>query len=91
MFLGSCLFWQSVAVEEVSDGLVVLSLGFVGPTVHGQRELLFGSRGAALGLGVTLLDEGLDVGVVVFFHTITIHPFEDPRGKGRPVCKLTLK
>ena len=64
--LGSCLLWQSVAVEEVSDGLVVVLLSKVGPTVYGQRELLFGSRSAALGLGVTLLEEDLNVGVVVF-------------------------
>ena len=55
----------SVAVEEVRDSLVVVFLSEVGPTVYGQRELLFGSRSAALGLGVALLEEGLYVRVVV--------------------------
>ena len=60
------MFWWSETVEEVSDGFVVFFLSEVGPTIHGQRELLFGSRRAALGHSVALLEEGLDVRIVVF-------------------------
>ncbi len=61
----------SVAIEELSDSFIILSLSIEGATVLGQRELLGSSRTPCFGDGVTFFEKGLNVRVVVF-HILNI-------------------
>lgn len=53
----------SVTVEKISESFVVVSFGLKSATVDRQRELLLGSRSAAVGKIVSAFEKGLNVGV----------------------------
>lgn len=74
----------SVSVEKVSESLLILLLGLVGPSADGARE---GAHHALSGLtslggGVTLLDSVLHVGVGVGLSHVVFLSVDDPTVQG---------